>query len=106
MLINGVKMKERGQGSPRMARLVDFENVERNEFLCANQYSVEAPFTAGTFRKSDLVVFVNGLPLVLFEFKSFHAHETAKNAFYDHRSKMADIPHLYVYAQLLWPVTV
>ena len=101
MLINGVKMKERGQGSPRIARLVDFENVERNEFLCANQYSVEAPFTAGTFRKSDLVVFVNGLPLVLFEFKSFHAHETAKNAFYDHRSKMADIPHLYVYAQLL-----
>jgi type I restriction enzyme R subunit len=101
LLVNGVRMKERSQGSPRIARLVDFENVERNDFLCANQYAVEAPFTAGWFRKSDLVVFVNGLPLALFEFRSFHAHETAKDAFYDHQAKMADIPQLYVYAQFL-----
>jgi len=101
LLMNGVRMKERGQGSPRIARFIDFENVERNEFLCANQYTVEAPFTAGSFRKSDLVVFVNGLPLVLFEFKSFHAHETSKDAFYDHKAKMAEIPQLYAYAQLL-----
>ncbi len=101
LLVNGVRMKERGQGSPRVARFIDFEKVERNEFLCANQYPVEAPFTAGVFRKSDLVVFVNGLPLALLEFRSFHAHETAKNAFYDHKAKMTEIPQLYAYAQLL-----
>jgi type I restriction enzyme R subunit len=41
------------------------------------------------------------LPVVLFEFRYFNAHETAKEAFYDHKRKKADIPQLYVYAQLL-----
>lgn len=101
MLVRGVKIKKRGKADTRIVRLIDFENVDQNEFLCANQYTVEGPFTAGLLRRSDLVVFVNGLPVVLFEFRCFNAHETAKDAFYDHKSKKADIPQLYVYAQLL-----
>lgn len=101
MLLNGVKIKERGQKSPRIAKLIDFEKAGENDFLCANQYAVENPSRADSFRRSDLVVFVNGLPLVLFEFKSFQAHETAQEAFSDHRAKMAEIPQLYAYAQLL-----
>ncbi len=101
MLVRGVKMEKRGKTGTRIVRLIDFENVDQNEFLCANQYTVEGPFTAGLLRRSDLVVFVNGLPVVLFEFRSFNAHETARDAFYDHKRKKADIPQLYMYAQLL-----
>jgi len=53
------------------------------------------------YRRPDLVVFINGMPLAIFEFKSFNADETAKDAFYDHRTKMQDIPQLFVYAQIL-----
>jgi len=37
----------------------------------------------------------------VFEFKSFNANETAKDAFYDHKEKMKDIPQLYIYAQFV-----
>ena len=101
MFVHGVRIKEKGQAITRMVRLIDFERADRNEFLCANRYTVEDPVKAGSFRRSDLVVFVNGLPVVLFEFKYFNSQETAKEAFYDHKTKKADIPQLYEYAQLL-----
>ena len=52
-------------------------------------------------RRPDLVVFISGLPLAVFEFKSFNANETARDAFNDHKTKMKDIPQLYAYAQVL-----
>lgn len=41
------------------------------------------------------------MPIAIFEFKSFNADETAKDAFDDHKIKMKDIPQLYAYAQIL-----
>ena len=53
------------------------------------------------YRRPDMVLFVNGLPLAIFEFKGFNANETAKDGFEDHKTKMEDIPQLYLYAQVL-----
>jgi len=57
---------------------IDYENPENNDFLCVNQFPVEGK----NKRIPDLVVFVNGLPLVVFEFKNwFDENATEKEAF-------------------------
>ncbi|MBW2069573.1 MAG: type I restriction endonuclease subunit R [Deltaproteobacteria bacterium] len=103
MLTKGVKIKirERGRDKTKIVKLIDFETPENNEFLAANQFSVEYQYQNDVYRRPDLVVFVNGLPIAVFEFKNFNANETAKDAYYDHKNKMEDIPQLYVYAQIL-----
>jgi type I restriction enzyme R subunit len=47
-------------------RLIDFENIKRNRFVCATQVT----FRAGPERRFDLVLFVNGIPLVVGEAKT------------------------------------
>lgn len=103
MLINGVKIttREKGEERTRIVKLVDYENAENNEFLVAKQFTVEYQYQRELHRRPDAVVFINGLPLVVFEFKSFNANEVAKDAFYDHKTKMNDIPQFYVYAHVL-----
>ncbi|MBC7091817.1 MAG: type I restriction endonuclease subunit R, partial [Nitrososphaeria archaeon] len=103
MLTNGVKIttKEKGEERTKVVKLVDFENPNNNEFLVANQFTVDYLYQKDMQRRPDAVIFINGLPLVVFEFKSFNANEVAKDAFYDHKAKMGDIPQLYVYAHVL-----
>lgn len=102
LLVNGVKLTfiEGKEEKTRIVRIVDFENPENNEFLSANQFTVEYQFEKDMFRRPDLVIFVNGMPLAIFEFKNFNADETAKDAFYDHKLKIKDIPQLYAYSQV------
>lgn len=103
MLVKGAKItiREKGRDKTRIVILIDFQNSKNNDFLAANQLSVEYQYQNKEYRRPDLVVFVNGLPLAVFEFKNFNANETAKDAYYDHKNKMEDIPQLYVYAQVL-----
>lgn len=103
MLVNGVKIKvrEKERDKTRIVKLVDFGKPEDNEFLAANQFSVEYQYQNNEYRRPDLVIFINGLPIAVFEFKNFNANETAKDAYYDHKAKMGGIPQLYVYAQIL-----
>jgi type I restriction enzyme R subunit len=105
MLTNGVKVvvKENHEERTRLVKLLDFDkgNASKNDFLASNQFAVEYQYEPGFHRRPDLVVFINGLPLVIFEFKSFNANETAKDAFDDHVKKKEDIPQLYVYTQVL-----
>lgn len=49
-------------------RLIDFENPERNEFLAARQLTIAGP--SGRFIRPDLTVFLNGMPVALFELKA------------------------------------
>lgn len=102
-LTQGVKIIPEGKEDDRarLVKIIDFENIENNEFLVANQFTVEYQFEKGLHRRPDIVVFINGIPLAVFELKSFNANETAKDAFNDHKIKMKDIPQLYVYSQVL-----
>ncbi|MFN7066016.1 MAG: type I restriction endonuclease subunit R, partial [Aquificaceae bacterium] len=103
MLINGVKVttREKGKDKTILVKLIDFEDINKNDFLVSNQFTVEYQYQKGQYRRPDLVIFINGMPLAVFEFKSFNADETAKDAFYDHKVKMQDIPQLYIYTQVL-----
>lgn len=103
LLTNGVRLtyKEGKEEKTRIVKLIDFENPENNDFLVANQFTVEYQYEREMYRRPNLVIFINGMPLAIFEFKGFNANETAKDAFNDHKLKMKDIPQLYTYAHVL-----
>ena len=103
LLTDGVKLtfKEGQEEKTKIVKIIDFEKPENNEFLAANQFTVEYQYEKDMHRRPDLVIFINGLPLAVFEFKSFNANETSRDAFNDHKTKMEDIPQLYAYAQVL-----
>lgn len=50
-------------------KLIDFEHPERNHFLAINQFRIDTPGTPREFIIPDIVLFVNGLPLVVVECK-------------------------------------
>lgn len=49
-----------------IARLIDFEDVEQNDFLVVNQFTIQGSHV----RRPDIVVFINGLPLSIIELKN------------------------------------
>ncbi len=57
-----------GEKDPTV-RLIDFANPERNLFHAINQFRVDTPGCVKNFIIPDLVLFVNGLPLVVIEAK-------------------------------------
>jgi len=69
LLINGVPVDYQKEGETRgdFVRLMDFVDVTANEWLAVNQFSIKgAKYT----RRPDIILFVNGLPLVLLELKN------------------------------------
>ena len=59
------------QGRSQRIQFIDFEHPERNDFLAINQFRVDEPGgQAKKFVAPDVVLFVNGIPLVVIECKS------------------------------------
>ncbi len=59
------------QGRSQRIQFIDFEHPERNDFLAINQFRVDEPGGQGKkFVAPDVVLFVNGIPLVVIECKS------------------------------------
>lgn len=78
----------------RIVNLIDFEHPNRNDFLVVNQYTVQELDT----KRPDIVVFVNGLPLVVIELKSPSREETdASEAYLQLRNYQKFIPSLFIY---------
>ena len=78
----------------RIVNLIDLEHPEENDFLGVNQFTVHDLDT----KRPDIVVFVNGLPLVVIELKSPSREETdASEAYLQIRNYQKLIPSLFVY---------
>jgi len=69
LLVGGVPVQYQLNGETRgdLVRLVDWAKPERNEWLAVNQFSIKGPQHT---RRPDIILFVNGLPLVLIELKN------------------------------------
>lgn len=82
-----------------LARLIDFENPDANDWLVVNQYSVEGPKHT---RRPDVVVFINGLPLAVIELKN-PADENADiwHAYQQLQTYKEDIPDLFTFNEVL-----
>ena len=102
LLRDGVRVEYQADGEQKieMARLVDFEQVKNNRFVAVNQLEIRS--RKGGKRIPDIIGFVNGLPLVVFELKN-PLRESADllQAFNQFETYKDEIAELFVYNQAL-----
>ena len=95
-LQNGVPVSiaEEGESRSVLVSLVDYDEPDNNDFSIVNQWTV----VDHSEKRPDVVLFVNGLPLVVMELKSPSREETDASAAYRQlRNYMHEIPSLFVY---------
>ena len=95
-LQNGITVKylENGEQRSTIVYLVDYKNVDNNSFIVANQWT----FVENSEKRPDVLLFINGLPLVLFELKSPSREETdSSQAYRQIRNYMKEIPSMFIY---------
>lgn len=101
LLVNGVKVEYQrgGETVGDYVRLADFANPTANVWLAINQFSIKGPHHT---RRPDIILFLNGLPLVVLELKN-PADEQADiwKAFEQLQTYKAQIPDLFQYNELL-----
>ena len=96
LMIEGVAVayKKDGENRTKIVKLVDFEKPEINDFKVINQYTIIDYKT----KRPDLLVFINGIPMVLFELKNMvNDMTTVENAYKQVKNYQLDIPSLFKY---------
>ena len=99
-LQNGIQARytEKGEERSTIIYLADYENVNNNSFIIANQWT----FVENSEKRPDIILFLNGLPIVMMELKSPSREETsASEACLQLRNYMHDIPSMFVYNAIL-----
>ena len=96
---NGVPVKyvEYGEERSGLVYLIDYQNPKNNLYTVINQWTV----IENSEKRVDIVLFINGLPLVVVELKSPSREETDASAAYRQlRNYMHEIPSLFIYNQI------
>ena len=97
MLADGVPVSIQKKGQERGERvwLVDFQNPQNNVFFAINQYTVEEH---NQNKRPDIILFVNGLPLVVIELKNpADEQATIRKAYDQIQTYKTVIPSLFFY---------
>lgn len=100
-LTDGVDVEMRTENGIRGEKIyiVDFEKPENNEFLAVNQFTV---VEGNQNKRPDIILFVNGLPLVVIELKNaVDENANLKSAFNQLQTYKQAIPSLFTYNSLL-----
>lgn len=95
-LQNGIPVRYFLDGEERSAivYLADYQKPENNSFIIANQWT----FIENSNKRPDIILFLNGLPVVLVELKSPSREETdASEAYRQLRNYMQEIPSMFIY---------
>ncbi|MCE5305784.1 MAG: type I restriction endonuclease subunit R [Chloroherpetonaceae bacterium] len=101
MLTEGIEIEVMGEEGIKGDKvwLIDFAHPENNEFLVCNQFTV---VENNLNRRSDVVLFVNGLPLVVIELKNpIDENATVQKAFTQLQNYKNAIPSLFYYNAIL-----
>ena len=106
MLTEGIKVVYQDRGNERgdLVWLVDFAQPEKNEFVVVNQFTVVGHHgnQGHQNKRPDVVLFVNGLPLVVMELKNaVDENATIKSAYQQLQTYKEVIPGLFTYNGLL-----
>lgn len=100
-LTDGVDVEMRTDSGIRGEKIyiVDFQNPENNEFLAINQFTV---VEGNQNKRPDIILFVNGLPLVVIELKNaVDENANLKSAFNQLQTYKQAIPSLFTYNSLM-----
>ena len=95
-LQNGLEITtaENGESKTEMVYLVDYEHPANNSFIVANQWT----FIENSEKRPDVIIFLNGLPIVVVELKSPSREETeVSEAYRQLRNYMQEIPSMFIY---------
>ncbi len=95
-LQNGIPVRYTEKGEPRdtLVYLIDYTTPQNNSFIIANQWT----FVENSNKRPDILLFINGLPLVLMELKSPSREETDVSAAYRQiQNYKHEIPTMFVY---------
>ena len=96
-LQNGIPVRYyvKGEEKNSIVSLIDYKKVDNNTFNVVNQFTY---IEGHNNRRPDVILFINGLPLVLMELKSPSKDEVgAENAYNQIRNYMQDIPSMFIY---------
>ncbi|MFO1527276.1 MAG: type I restriction endonuclease subunit R [Turneriella sp.] len=93
-----VAYSARGEEKHEPVMLVDFENIDNNDWLAVNQFAV---VDEQYHRRPDIILFVNGLPLTVIELKNMVASPTIEDAYRQLQTYKAQIPDLFNYNELM-----
>lgn len=97
LLTEGIKVSYQKEGQQRgdLVWLIDFNTPENNDFIVANQFTVVED---GVNKRPDVILFVNGIPLVVLELKNAaDENATIKSAFRQIETYKSVIPSLFMY---------
>ena len=95
-LVEGVPISYRvnGESATFTVHLIDFENPQSNDFKVINQYTI----IGYRNKRPDILVFINGIPMVLFELKNMvDVDTTIEDACKQIKNYQLDIPTLFYY---------
>lgn len=95
-LQNGVEVRyfEDGEERSDIIYLADYENRNNNSFVVANQWT----YVENSNKRPDVILFLNGLPVVLMELKSPSRENTdASEGYLQIRNYMQEIPSMFIY---------
>lgn len=101
LLVSGVPVQYQKDGETRgdFVRLIDWVEVKANDWLAINQFSIQGPKHT---RRPDIILFVNGLPLVLLELKNpADVKADLGKAFDQIQTYKEQIPDLFQYNEIL-----
>lgn len=102
LLIDGVTVEYRhaqGHIAGAQARVIDFDSPANNDWLAVNQFTV---IENKHNRRPDVIVFINGLPLVLFELKNVaNENATIWSAWQQCQTYRTQLPTLFAFNALL-----
>ncbi len=95
-LQHGIEVRYFVKGEERsgLVYLADYKNTEKNSFVVANQWT----FIENSNKRPDVILFLNGLPVVLIELKSPSREETdASEGYLQIKNYMQEIPSMFIY---------
>lgn len=103
MLTEGIKVEVKGERDElrgQIVQVIDYDNPSNNEFLAVNQFAIQGPEYV---KRPDVVVFINGIPIAVFELKSPTSEEGTIKTAYKQLLKdyKENIPDLFKYTQVL-----
>jgi type I restriction enzyme R subunit len=94
-----VEYQKNGETRGEPVNLIDWHNIDNNDFLVVNQFTV---IEDNHNRRPDLVIFINGLPLVVIELKNAVDEKANLRAAYNQlQTYKREIPSLFTYNALL-----
>lgn len=95
-LQNGIEVSYHHNGEQKydIVYIVDYDNLDNNSFIVANQWT----YIENSEKRPDVLLFLNGIPVVLVELKSPSREETdASEAYLQIRNYMQEIPSMFIY---------